>query len=72
MRGSTKTANRMFELIDNHTENGLIRTYYYANGNKLMQSVGKEDAVKPNSGRKTAAAPRQKRCKPNCVKASNV
>ena len=46
MKGYYENGKPMFELIDNHTENGLIRTYYYANGNKLMQSVGKEDAVK--------------------------
>ncbi|GEM_PF-355735 len=46
LRGFYENGKPMFELIDNHTDNGLVRTYYYANGNKLMQSVGKEDAAK--------------------------
>ena len=46
MKGYYENGKPMFELIDNHTDNGLVRTYYYANGNKLMQSVGKEDAAK--------------------------
>ena len=46
MRGFYENGKPMFELIDNHTDNGLVRTYYYANGNKLMQLVGKEGAAK--------------------------
>ena len=46
LRGFYENGKPMFELIDNHTDNGLVRTYYYANGNKLMQLVGKEGAAK--------------------------
>lgn len=47
LRGFYENGKPMFDIIHNHTDNGIVRTYYYANGNKLMQqSVGKEDAVK--------------------------
>ena len=46
LRGFYENGKPMFDIIHNHTDNGIVRTYYYANGNKLMQSVGKEDAAK--------------------------
>lgn len=43
MKGFYDDGRPLFTLADNKAENGLVRTYYYPNGNKLMQTTGDGD-----------------------------
>ncbi|OAM30065.1 MULTISPECIES: hypothetical protein [Eikenella] len=46
LKGFYDDGKLLFAMRDDKTENGLVRTYYYPNGNKLMQTTGKDSNAK--------------------------